>query len=215
VNNFVIPDVIRYFPQHIAKIEEFKRIAKVYDAQLVLIWDELDRVMENRHMDSMEDAECDYWEKLMQIRLTGEETMEDRRRNIKGHWVSGLPYTQKKFREVLDAIVGEKYYKLEINQQEKYLKVSLTLEAISKDDYIYDLMRAMAPADMVVKVMIIYNRYRSFKPYTHQQMAAYTHYQLRTATDFETEFNTQRNLATFKHNQLSSYMQSALMTQKL
>ena len=89
------------------------------------------------------------------------------------------------------------------------------LEAISKDDYIYDLMRAMAPADMVVKVMIIYNRHRSFKPYTNQQIAAYTHYQLRTATDFETEFNTQSHLATFKHNQLSSYMQSALMTQKL
>lgn len=215
MNEFVKPDVLHYFPRHIAKIEEFKRIAKIYDAQLVLIWDELDRMMENRHMDSMEDAECAYWENLMQIRLTGEETLEDRRRNIKGRWVSSLPYTQKKFREVLDAMVGAPYYKLEINPKEKYLKVSLMLEAISKDDYIYNLMRAMTPADMVVKVMIIYNRYRSFKPYTHQQMAAYTHYQLRTATDFETEFNTQSHLATYKHNQLSSYMQSALMTQKL
>lgn len=215
MNEFVKPDVLHYFPRHIAKIEEFKRIAKIYDAQLVLIWDELDRMMENRHMDSMEDAECAYWENLMQIRLTGEETLEDRRRNIKGRWVSSLPYTQKKFREVLDAMVGAPYYKLEINPMEKYLKVSLMLEAISKDDYIYNLMRAMTPADMVVKVMIIYNRYRSFKPYTHQQMAAYTHYQLRTATDFETEFNTQSHLATYKHNQLSSYMQSALMTQKL
>lgn len=215
MNEFVKPDVLHYFPRHIAKIEEFKRIAKIYDAQLVLIWDELDRMMENRHMDSMEDAECAYWENLMQIRLTGEETLEDRRRNIKGRWVSSLPYTQKKFREVLDAMVGAPYYKLEINPKEKYLKVSLMLEAISKDNYIYNLMRAMTPADMVVKVMIIYNRYRSFKPYTHQQMAAYTHYQLRTATDFETEFNTQSHLATYKHNQLSSYMQSALMTQKL
>lgn len=215
MNEFVKPDVLHYFPRHIAKIEEFKRIAKIYDAQLVLIWDELDRMMENRHMDSMEDAECAYWENLMQIRLTGEETLEDRRRNIKGRWVSSLPYTQKKFREVLDAMVGAPYYKLEINPKEKYLKVSLMLEAISKDDYIYNLMRAMTPADMVVKVMIIYNRYRSFKPYTHQQMVAYTHYQLRTATDFETEFNTQSHLATYKHNQLSSYMQSALMTQKL
>ena len=215
MNEFVKPDVLHYFPRHIAKIEEFKRIAKIYDAQLVLIWDELDRMMENRHMDSMEDAECAYWENLMQIRLTGEETLEDRRRNIKGRWVSSLPYTQKKFREVLDAMVGAPYYKLEINPKEKYLKVSLMLEAISKDDYIYNLMRAMTPADMVVKVRIIYNRYRSFKPYTHQQMAAYTHYQLRTATDFETEFNTQSHLATYKHNQLSSYMQSALMTQKL
>lgn len=80
---------------------------------------------------------------------------------------------------------------------------------------IYDLMRAMAPADMVVKVVIIFNRHRSFKPYTHAQMTKYTHYQLRTATDFETDFNTQVHLATYRHTQLSSYMQAALMTQKL
>ena len=41
------------------------------------------------------------------------------------------------------------------------------------------------------------------------------HISFRTATDFETEFNTQTHLATYRHNQLSSYMQSALMTQKL
>lgn len=215
MNEFLMPNVIHYFPMHIADIEEFKRIAKVYDAQLKQVWVELDRMEDNRHFDSMEASECTYWEKIMQINLTGEETLEDRRRNIKGRWVSSRPYTSRKFKEVLDAMVGEEYYKLEINPKEKYLKVSLMLEAISKDGYIYDLMRAMAPADMVVQVMIIFNRHRSFKPYTHTQMAAYIHYQLRTATDFETEFNTQAHLATYRHNQLSSYMQSALMTQKL
>ncbi|RHS65877.1 DUF2313 domain-containing protein [Clostridium sp. AM45-5] len=215
MNEFLMPKVIHYFPPHIANIEEFKRIAKVYDAHLKQIWIELDKMEDNRHFDSMEASECTYWEKNMQIKLTGEETLEDRRRNIKGHWGASRPYTNRKFKEVLDAMVGEKYYKLEINTKEKYLKISLMLEAISKDGYIYDLMRAMAPADMVVKVVIIFNRHRSFKPYTYAQMTKYTHYQLRTATDFETDFNTQVHLATYRHTQLSSYMQAALMTQKL
>ena len=144
MNEFLMPNVIHYFPTHIADIEEFKRIAKVYDAQLKQVWVELDRMEDNRHFDSMEASECTYWEKIMQINLTGEETLEDRRRNIKGRWVSSRPYTSRKFKEVLDAMVGEEYYKLEINPKEKYLKVSLMLEAISKDGYIYDLMRAMA-----------------------------------------------------------------------
>lgn len=38
VNEFLMPNVIHYFPPHIANIEEFKRIAKVYDAQLKQVW---------------------------------------------------------------------------------------------------------------------------------------------------------------------------------
>lgn len=55
----------------------------MYDAQLKQVWVELDRMEDNRHFDSMEASECTYWEKIMQINLTGEETLEDRRRNIK------------------------------------------------------------------------------------------------------------------------------------
>lgn len=42
MNEFLMPNVIHYFPPHIANIEEFKRIAKVYDAQLKQVWVELD-----------------------------------------------------------------------------------------------------------------------------------------------------------------------------
>lgn len=215
MNEFLMPNVIHYFPPHIANIEEFKRIAKVYDAQLKQVWVELDRMEDNRHFDSMEASECTYWEKIMQINLTGEETLEDRRRNIKGRWVSSRPYTAKKFKEVLDAMVGEQYYKLEINPKEKYLKVSLMLEAISKDGYIYDLMRAMAPADMIVSVEIIFNKYRAFRTYTYAEMSKYTYEQLRTSTIFKAKLNTYTHLSKFKYGELSSYMYGALMNGNL
>lgn len=64
MNEFLMPNVIHYFPPHIANIEEFKRIAKVYDAQLKQVWVELDRMEDNRHFDSMEASECTYWEKI-------------------------------------------------------------------------------------------------------------------------------------------------------
>ena len=215
MNEFLMPNVIHYFPPHIANIEEFKRIAKVYDAQLKQVGVELDRMEDNRHFDSMGASECTYWEKIMQINLTGEETLEDRRRNIKGRWVSSRPYTSRKFKEVLDAMVGEEYYKFEINPKEKYLKVSLMLEAISKDGYIYDLMRAMAPADMVVSVEIIFNKYRAFRTYTYAEMSKYTYEQLRTSTIFKAKLNTYTHLSKFKYGELSSYMYGALMNGNL
>ena len=48
--------------------------------------------------------------------------------------------------------------RLDINQANKTLKVDLMLDVIMKDTYIYNLMRAMAPADMIVTVSIVFNR---------------------------------------------------------
>ena len=175
-------NTIQYYPPHIADIEEFKRIAKVYDKKLQLIWDNIDQMQTNRRFEEMDEAECSRWEIMLNIKLTGEETLGDRRRNIKGIWTSGLPYTAKKFKEVLDAMIGPEYYLLDINRQKKTLKVDLMLDVIMQDKYIYNLMRAMAPADMIVTVSILFNRNRAFKGYTNADLKAYTNHELRTST---------------------------------
>ena len=104
----------------------------------------------------LSEEECEHWERMLGIKLTGEETLDDRRRNVKGIWTSGLPYTAKKFTEVLDAMVGPECYLLDINKKTKTLKVDLMLDVIMKVDYIYNLMRAMAPADMIVSAFYLW-----------------------------------------------------------
>lgn len=208
-------NTVQYYPPHIADIEEFKRIAKVYDKKLQLIWDHIDQMQINRRFDEMDESECSRWETMLNIKLTGEETLGDRRRNIKGIWTSGLPYTAKKFKEVLDAMIGADYYKLDINPKGKTMKVSLMLEVIAKDDYIYNLMRAMAPADMVVTVEVIFNRYRNFRTYTYGDLSKYTYEQLRTSTIFRPKLNTYAYLSKFRYRELSSYMYGALMNGEL
>ena len=152
-------DTIKYYPPHVQNIEEFKRIAEVYDKKLQLVWDRLDQMQTNKRFDQMDEEECEHLERMLGIKLTGEETLDDRRRNVKGIWTSGLPYTAKKFTEVLDAMVGPECYLLDINKKTKTLKVDLMLDVIMKVDYIYNLMRAMAPADMIVIVSILFNRH--------------------------------------------------------
>lgn len=208
-------DTIKYYPLHIQNIEEFKRIAEVYDKKLQLVWNRLDQIQANKRFDLMDETECEYWEKMLRIKLTGEEALDDRRRNVKGIWTSGLPYTAKKFAEVLDAMVGPEHYLLDINKKTKTLKVDLMLDAIMKSDYIYNLMRAMAPADMIVLVSIIFNRNRAFKKFTNAELKAYTNKQLKTSTIFKQEFNTNKHLGEYTNRELSSYMEVALMTQRV
>ena len=208
-------DTIRYFPQHVANIEEFKRIAAVYDKKLQVVWDDLSQMQTNKRFDDMDEEECSKWEQMLKIKITGEETLGDRCRNIKGIWASGLPYTARKFKEVLDAMVGPEYYLLDINQANKTLKVDLMLDVIMKDTYIYNLMRAMAPADMIVTVSIVFNRNRAFKGYTNADLKKYTNHELKTSTIFKQEFNTNKHLGQYRNSELASYMEVALMTQRV
>lgn len=208
-------DTIRYFPQHVANIEEFKRIAAVYDKKLQVVWDDLSQMQTNKRFDDMDEEECSKWEQMLKIKITGEETLGDRHRNIKGIWASGLPYTARKFKEVLDAMVGPEYYLLDINQANKTLKVDLMLDVIMKDTYIYNLMRAMAPADMIVTVSIVFNRNRAFKGYTNADLKKYTNHELKTSTIFKQEFNTNKHLGQYRNSELASYMEVALMTQRV
>lgn len=208
-------DTIRYFPQHVANIEEFKRIAAVYDKKLQVVWDDLSQMQTNKRFDDMDEEECSKWEQMLKIKITGEETLGDRRRNIKGIWASGLPYTARKFKEVLDAMVGPEYYLLDINQANKTLKVDLMLDVIMKDTYIYNLMRAMAPADMIVTMSIVFNRNRAFKGYTNADLKKYTNHELKTSKIFKQEFNTNKHLGQYRNSELASYMEVALMTQRV
>ena len=208
-------DTIRYFPQHVANIEEFNRIAAVYDKKLQVVWDDLSQMQTNKRFDDMDEEECSKWEQMLKIKITGEETLGDRRRNIKGIWASGLPYTARKFKEVLDAMVGPEYYLLDINQANKTLKVDLMLDVIMKDTYIYNLMRAMAPADMIVTVSIVFNRNRAFKGYTNADLKKYTNHELKTSKIFKQEFNTNKHLGQYRNSELASYMEVALMTQRV
>lgn len=50
-------DTIRYFPQHVANIEEFKRIAAVYDKKLQVVWDDLSQMQTNKRFDDMDEEE--------------------------------------------------------------------------------------------------------------------------------------------------------------
>ena len=149
-NILFAPDTIRYFPQHISSIEEFRRISKAYDKMLTLVWDELEKYEDNRHFDTMDQDECAVWEKLLKIHLTGYEKLDDRRKNIKGFWASGLQYTRNKVWEFLDATTGAGNYEFQTDSKKKNIQVIFKTDRALKDNYIFDKLRQMIPADMEI-----------------------------------------------------------------
>lgn len=168
------PKTILYFPEHIKNIEEFKRLTHAYDEELKLLWAALRQQETNLDLSAMDEATCDRWAELLGIQYIGSETLADKRRIIKGAWTSGLPYTERKFAEVLDSMIGPNLYTLLIDKTEKSLTVNVMLAEVSNVKAVADLMRAMAPADMTVLVEVIFNRWSTFAPYEWDDLDGYT-----------------------------------------
>ena len=157
---------IRYLPKHIGNIEEFRQICTAYDEELKLLWGSLETQLRNLNLSEMDADTCDRWAKIFGITFMPDDTLEDKRRLIRGKMTSGLPYTERKIKEVVSTMIGDGYYIWMLDRQGKTLKIGVLLAECMNVDAVRDIIREMVPADMDVQVYIYFNRWERFKPTT-------------------------------------------------
>lgn len=177
---------IRYLPEHISAIEEFQRITHAYDEELKLIWAVLAKISDNISFDTMDEATCDRWAALMGITFADGTSIAEKRIIIKGRWSGGLPYTEPKVREVLTTMLGD-HYTMTIDRAAKVITVNIMLSEISNVNLVYNQLRAMVPADMVVNVKIVYNRWRTFAPHTWRELSTHTWRNIYSGAEWQEE----------------------------
>jgi hypothetical protein len=168
------PDILHYFPEHIKEIPEFQAIAKADDRELKLIWDALDAYQSNISISTMDENQCSYYERILKITALDTDTLVERRDRIKGLLNSNLPYTEKKFREILDGLLGEGKYILEVTPSKYTLSLGLKLASARYLEYVNELVEKIVPANLIRKVFIQYNIWKSFKSRTWNDMTKYT-----------------------------------------
>lgn len=156
-------DTLQYLPLHIAEIEEFKKIAKTYDKYLRLVWQSLKKEELNRILATMDESECAQWEELLHIVVNPADSLEDRVNRIRGYHVSDLPYTVNKLDEVLKVVCGADNCKLKVDNSKYLIDCGVKLVSIPMIDVVADLIRKRAPANMIVNVYALFNRWECFK----------------------------------------------------
>lgn len=163
-------DTEQYLPLHIAEIEEFKKIAKTYDKYLKLVWQSLKREELNRVLATMDETECEQWEKLLNIAINPADSLEDRVNRIRGYHVSDLPYTYNKLDEVLRLVCGGDNYKLKVDNSRQLVDCGVKIVSIQMIDVIFDLIRKRVPANILVNVYALFNRWERFKTMRWSEM---------------------------------------------
>lgn len=165
-----------YLPKVISQIDEYKEITRIYDLYLNRFWtDVMQPLYDNQFLDSLNEYGCTQNEKILGITASQLDSLEDRRRKIKGYYASNIPYTANKLIEVLSSMCGTNGYELHIDNEQLTVSVAISLASARMLTNVAEMVRRMVPANVIVNVYLRYNIHGSLKKYTHGQLKNYTH----------------------------------------
>lgn len=178
-NSVYSPTTLEYLPYVYRNILEFQELSKSYNSELKLIMDALDNLYNNYHIDSLNEYGCTRWEKILKLKSNDSFSLEDRRFAIKVKLLGHRPYTFFRLKEMLNNIVGEDNYKLNLEVNRNHLICKLNLGVKHQMKTIKDLLDKIVPLNISLETELLYNTHEILGNYTHEYLGGFTHQQLR------------------------------------
>ena len=177
--------LIEYLPPFLAEYREYRRLFSV-------LWDEIseddtsilnrtEAALNNTFAALADEDGIKHWERMLSIVPSVEATLNDRREIIRMKLVGDRPYTFRKLGELLDKLLGAGQYVMEMTGT---FELALQVELTSRFQYAaaVDLLNKIVPANIDCTVSLRYNQHQKYSGiYTHNQMAEYTHAELKEA----------------------------------
>lgn len=170
---------LSYIPQVYGKIKEFKALSEAYNRENEMLATKIKETFDNFFILSLNEYGCERWEKILNIKVNSGNTLEDRRFAILTRLLGMRPYTRKKIKQILDALIGENNYTFDLDFRQKTLKMKMGLAVKNQRRSVDELLDSIIPANITIDTMLMYNTHEMLNRYTNEQLNKATHLQLR------------------------------------
>ena len=172
--------LIDYLPEFLKSIKEYKAIlTDAVQPEMVELNAAIDNAMNDQFiMDATENG-VSRWEKMLSIVPRASQSLDDRKFVILTRMNEQLPYTMTSLKKRLESLCGKNGYSVELDADQCLLTVRVALAAQNAFKAVCELLEEVVPANMVIDVSLLYNKNQTLSVYTHGQLSAYTHEELR------------------------------------
>lgn len=143
------------------------------------LWAASEVVENNQFFETMDLASIRRYEAMMKIVPLSIDTLETRRFRIYTRWNANLPYTIRALLNMLDTLCGKDGHATVLQNKEYRLVVRMNIAVKSAYDSVVEMLERIVPCNIVIDVSIIYNTHATVGKYTHRQLAARTHRQIK------------------------------------
>ena len=171
--------LIDYLPHFMQTYREMVTITDTEQVEIDRLWMDVENAFADQFIQEATENGVKRWESMLLISPKNTDTLDERKFHILTKLNQELPYTMRKLEQVLTTRCGAGNYSVEISPEEYHIEVKLALTNKNNYQDVEKLLKKMIPANMTTHVQIMYNTNRVLKQFTHAQLSAYTHDQLR------------------------------------
>ena len=172
--------LIDYLPDIMRDYEEIKQITNAEQREMEALWKACDSLLKEAFVQTETEVGAERWEKILDIKPKDTDSLEVRNFRIMGRLVEDLPYTDRVFARQLAALCGEKGYTEELTAEKGLtMKIRVAITAKELKDEVVKLADRVVPANIILDIQLMYNTHRMLKRFTHGQLAAMTHTQVK------------------------------------
>ncbi|OSA89563.1 UNVERIFIED_ORG: hypothetical protein B2H93_15995 [Clostridium botulinum] len=172
-------DISNYVPKILQEFKEFKTVTNTENPEIKLLWSTLEDAFNDQFINDATENGVKRWESILKIVPKGTDSLDFRKFRIITRLNERLPYTYRLLEQQLTTLCGKDGYHLELKNKEYTLIVKIALTAKSNLDDVGDLLNRTVPANIVIDLSLLYNQQLTLSKYTHKELSAYTHNNLR------------------------------------
>lgn len=179
--------LLDYLPPFMREFAEMKRIMDAEQTEVDDLWKSCDKALDEQFVATASEYGISRYERILGIVPKATSTLDERRFTISTRMTEDTPYTMTSLKQKLENLCGKDGYSVELDANNYILKVRIALTARNNYDDVCAMLQKIVPANMVIDASLMYNQNKKFVSYTHEQLKAYTHNQLRNEVDFDVE----------------------------
>ena len=171
--------LINYLPPFMQVYREMATIMETEQTEVDRLWLEAENALADQFILEATENGVKRWESMLGISPKDTDTLDERKFRILTKLNQELPFTLRKLEQALTNLCGAGNYSVEITAEEYHIEVKLALTNENNYQEVVDILKKMVPANMTQYVQIMYNAHNVIARFTHGQLTAYTHDQLR------------------------------------
>lgn len=142
------PDLRWYYPSVVANAKEFEAIAAIENPELCALWKELWQIFSNSFVMSTDINGIKRWEDMLGVTSKPDSTLLDRQRKILAIINASVPYTERKLISILDALIGEGAWEMDLNTVAETLGITVNLGKSNAVIGVLSFLRPIIPANI-------------------------------------------------------------------
>lgn len=168
-----------YLPSFLQEYRELDAIMETEQPEINNLWDSAEQALANQFVSEATESGVKKWESMLGISPKGTDTLQERKFRVLTKMNQELPYTLRKLEHVLTNLCGIGNFSIEVFAAEYHVEVKLAVGNHNNYLEVESTLNKMIPANMTKNIELMYNSYNVWDEFTHAEMTAYTHEQLR------------------------------------